>query len=76
MNTLKYRMLSNWHFTRIVRLVIGLFMLAMSIQTHDWTFGLLSLLFVGMALTDTGCCGAQGCAVPNRPVQTDKNETE
>jgi len=64
MTTLKQRIMSNWHSARIIRLVIGVCMLAWSIQMLDWTIGLLSLLFMWMALSNTGCCGAQGCAIP------------
>jgi hypothetical protein len=74
MNTLKQRITSDWNITRVVRLVIGVCMLVWSIQMLDWTIGLLSVFFVGMALSNTGCCGAQGCAVPYKRAQNNIEE--
>jgi hypothetical protein len=74
MNTLKQRITSNWHITRVIRLILGVCMLVWSIQMLDWTLGLLSLLFIGMAISNTGCCGAQACAVPYKPERNNIEE--
>ncbi|HEY5328032.1 MAG TPA: hypothetical protein VIJ27_13595 [Mucilaginibacter sp.] len=64
MNTLKQRIFTNWHFSRFLRLGMGLWMLVWAAQTKDWSIGLFSGLFLFMAISNTGCCGAQGCALP------------
>jgi len=74
MNTLKLRLLTNWNIMRVVRLVIGLYLLISAVQMRDWLVGTLSLLFVVMAITNTGCCGAQGCAVPYKNPQNNTDE--
>jgi len=33
---------------------------------------LLSALFIFQALSNTGCCGASGCAVPTRKTKSEK----
>ncbi len=62
MSTFKQRLLTNWHMLRIIRAGIGLAMLIMGIQSKDWMLGLFSSFFLYQAITDTGCCGSQGCA--------------
>lgn len=71
MSTFKYRLLSNWHVARIIRAALAVFMLVLSIQTRDWVIGLASALLLLMAVTNTGCCGPQGCAVPTKPAYKD-----
>ncbi|MCO5948888.1 hypothetical protein [Mucilaginibacter flavidus] len=63
MNTIKQRLFTNWHFARVLRLALGLFMVFWAIQAHDWSLGAISGLFVFMALSNTACCGAQGCKI-------------
>lgn len=33
---------------------------------------LLSALFIFQALSNTGCCGASGCAIPTRKINSEK----
>jgi len=73
MSTLRQRLFTSWNFMRFLRLGMGIWILGMAIQTRDWSVGLLSGLFVLMTLTNTGCCGANGCDVPyNRPGDNEK----
>ena len=55
---------TGWNFMRLFRLGIGLFIGVQAIQTHDPISGFFSALFLFQALTNTGCCGLNGCAVP------------
>ncbi len=66
MSTLTERLFTNWHFARWLKLGMGLFMLTWSIQTADWSLAAIAGLFIFMAATNSGCCGAQGCTVPNK----------
>jgi len=72
MNTLKQRLLTNWNFARFLRLGIGLWMLVWGIQTKDFTIGAIGGLFLFMAFSNTGCCGANSCTVPNRNLNNNK----
>lgn len=58
--------LSNWHFMRWLRLVLGVFVLWQVIQRPDIFTGLIAVFLLFQAVTNTGCCGAGGCAVPSK----------
>ncbi len=55
---------TGWHFMRWLRLVAGLFIIFQSLQVHDGVGGFIGAFFLFQAITNTGCCGTQGCAVP------------
>ena len=63
-NTFKYNLLNNWNFIRWFRLAISVFIIIQSIQLHDIFFGLFGCFFLFQAITNTGCCVANGCSVP------------
>ena len=67
MNSLRQRVLTNWHLMRVLRLGLGVWILVMAIQTRDWTIGAFSGFFIYTALVGAGCCGSQDCYVPNTP---------
>ena len=58
------KLTSGWHVMRIVRLGVGILAAVEAIRSHDYAIGILSAFFLYQAITDTGCCGAVGCAVP------------
>jgi hypothetical protein len=64
--TWKERLLTDWHLMRIVRMAIGIWMLVIAIQTRDWMVSVVSLFFLYQGVTNTGCCGSQGCYTPSR----------
>jgi hypothetical protein len=55
------RILKGWRLMRVVRLLVGLYFCWEAIATKQWVLGLAGLLITWMALSDTGCCGAQSC---------------
>ena len=61
-------LLTGWDFMRLFRLGIGLFIGTQAIQTHDSVARMFAAFFLFQAITNTGCCGASGCAVPNTKV--------
>jgi len=83
-NKLKQRLFTNWNLLRMMRLGIGITLLVMGIQSKDWAVGLFSIFFLYQAVTNTSCCGAQGCYTPqNRetmdsvvPLQKETSEYE
>ena len=76
MNTLKQRLTTNWTLVRIMRLGIGAMLLTAGIENKDWAMGLFSLFFLYQAVTDTGCCGSQGCYNPPTGRQVDNTREE
>lgn len=56
---------SNWNFFRIIRTVLAIVILIQSFQMNDPLLGLFGGAFMLQVLTNTGCCGTSGCAVPN-----------
>lgn len=61
---LKQTLLTGWNFMRWLRLILGLYMGVQAIMLHDAFSGVFSAFFLFQSLTNTGCCGAGGCAVP------------
>ena len=74
METIKQNLFTNWNFMRWARLGLGLIIGIQAIQNHALVLGLLSAFLLFQALTNTGCCGARGCAVPRTKNATLKDE--
>jgi len=72
MNSIKQRLFSGWHLMRVLRLGLGIWILVMAIQTKDIATGLFSAFFIYTALAGVGCCGANGCYVPESNIAEDK----
>lgn len=65
MNTiLKYLKYRDWHLRRVLGLGVGLFLAYQSLINNEVLTGVLSLIFLFQAVTNTGCFGRSGCAVP------------
>ncbi len=60
----KETILTGWHFMRWLRLGMGLYAATVAFQLHDPLSGFIAAIFLFQAVTNTGCCGANGCAVP------------
>jgi hypothetical protein len=57
--------LSKWNFIRVLRLVIGVFIIVQGIQTKEWVIATVGGLFALLALLNTGCCSVGGCKRQN-----------
>ncbi len=57
---------SAWNFTRVLRISLGSAVLIAAIMQGDWMPGLFGLLFLYQGVYNTGCCGADGCEIPER----------
>lgn len=76
---IKQLLFSDWHFMRWLRLILGVFLGVQAFYTLDVLPGMIAIFLLGQAVTNTGCCGAQRCAVPvskNNPDSTDHVEFE
>jgi hypothetical protein len=61
---MKQTLLTNWHLMRILRLVLGGFVMYDGFKSHQYLFMFFGAAFMGMALFNIGCCGPQGCSIP------------
>lgn len=65
---------SNWHLMRWLRLGMGTYGAIQAVQLHDTLTGLVAAFFLFQAITNTGCCGASGCATT--PTQEPMHDAE
>jgi len=65
---------NNWNFIRFLRLGMGIVILVQAVMAEDILFGLIGLLFTGMAVFNASCCGAGACAAP--PANNDTGSKE
>ena len=70
----KQTLLTNWNFMRFLRLGIGIYIAIQAIETQSAFAGLVAVFFLFQAITNTGCCGSNGCAVPIKKSNPDKTE--
>ena len=67
----KQSLLTGWTFTRWLRLLLGVLFAMQTIQTLEILPGFIAAMFLFQAITNTGCCSANGCTVPaNRQEKT------
>ena len=66
---------ANWNFMRWLRLALGVYLLWQVIQRPDIFTGVVAAFFLFQAITNTGCCGADGCSVSTKErTATSKND--
>ena len=70
----KQTLLTNWNFMRFLRLGIGIYIAVQAIETQSVFSGIVAVFFIYQAVTNTGCCGTNGCAVPIKKSNPDKKE--
>ena len=70
----KQTLLTNWNFMRFLRLGIGIYIAVQSIETQSIFSGIVAVFFIYQAVTNTGCCGSNGCDVPIKKSNPDKTE--
>ena len=70
----KQTLLTNWNFMRFLRLGIGIYIAVQAIDTQSVFSGIVAVFFIYQAVTNTGCCGSNGCAVPLKKSNPDKTE--
>lgn len=60
---MKSILLPNWNLFRIVRLILGIIIVAQAIIIKDALFGVTGLLFSLMAIFNTACCRVKSCNI-------------
>jgi hypothetical protein len=70
----KETLLTDWNFMRILRLGVGIYIAVQAVETKSIVSGIFASFFLFQAITNTGCCGSNGCAVPIKKKNSDKIE--
>ena len=55
-----------WNFTRVRRISLGAAVLIAALMQRDWMPALFGLFFLYQGVYNTGCCGPEGCEIPER----------
>lgn len=71
---MKDRMLSNWTFSRILRVIIGIVIIGMAIDRADIASGIIGAIFTGMGVFNIGCCGSGACYIPVKNSKKDSKD--
>lgn len=71
---IKETLLTGWHFSRWVRLALGVFIGIEAIQSQDTLSGFISVFFLFQSLANVGCCGTSACSVPSKKNEEAKME--
>lgn len=67
-------LITGWNLMRLLRLGLGIIIAIQAVQSHDILLGFMSVFFLFQAVTNTGCCGQGGCAVPVNQSKNEKTE--
>lgn len=64
--------LQRWNFMRLLRLVLGVAILAQGVVAKDAITIGLGAAFAGMGLANVGCCSSNNCSINTRSTKTQK----
>lgn len=70
----KQTLLTEWNFMRFLRLGLGIYIAVQAVETLSLLSGIVAVFFLFQAITNTGCCGSNGCAVPINKEKKDTNK--
>ena len=70
----KETLLQNWNFMRFLRLGLGIYIAVQAVETLSIFSGIVAVFFIFQAITNTGCCGSNGCAVPTKKSNSAKTK--
>lgn len=70
----KETLLTGWNFMRFLRLGLGIYITIQAVETYSIFSGVVAIFFLFQAITNTGCCGSNGCSVPINKSKSDKIE--
>lgn len=70
------KLFSNWHTRRWIALIAGLFFAYQAFTNSEAITGILSFLLLFQAVTNSGCFGSHGCAIPTTDIEGDTENSE
>lgn len=63
-SVIQYLRDKDWHLRRMAALSAGLFLAYQALINSEVLTGVLSIIFLFQAITNTGCFGRSGCSIP------------
>ena len=70
----KETLFNNWNFMRFLRLGLGIYITVQAVETLSILSGVVAVFFLFQAITNTGCCGSNGCTLPTNKSNSTKTE--
>lgn len=67
-------LLTDWNLMRILRLGLGIYVSVQAVETQSMISAIFAVFLLFQALSNTGCCGSNGCAVPIKKSNSSKTE--
>lgn len=71
---IKETLFTDWNFMRILRLGLGIYIAIHAVETQSMISAIFSVFLLFQAISNTGCCGSNGCAVPIKKNNSSKTE--
>lgn len=72
----KETLFNNWNFMRWLRLALGIYISVEAVETLSFFLGAVAVFFLFQAITNTGCCGTNRCALPIKKNSSGTKEPE
>ncbi len=63
----------GWDVIRIIRLLLGIAIIAQSVRSGHWGLMIAGILFSLMPIFNIGCCAGGNCSVPVGKVKQTEN---
>ncbi|MGC4232277.1 MAG: hypothetical protein QM594_04795 [Niabella sp.] len=63
----------GWDVIRIIRLLLGIAIIAQSVRSGHWGLMIAGILFSLMPIFNIGCCAGGNCSAPVRSVRQTEN---
>ena len=60
---MKQLLFTNWHFMRILRVALAIFLFVQAYETQQWFFIAFGIFFLAQGIFNLGCQN-NSCAVP------------
>lgn len=61
--------LKNWHFSRILRLLIAFMLFGIAFNEHSYFMGVFGIILLYQAIMDVGCWGQRTCAINHELIE-------
>ena len=67
-------LLTDWNFMHILRLGLGIYVSVQAVENQSMISMIFAVFLLFQAISNTGCCSSNGCAVPVKKNNSSKTE--
>ena len=67
---------TNWNFPRILRLLVGIFVIYDGIMSREYLIVTIGFVLATMAVLNYGCCGVANCKTAVNSSENQKEDTD